>query len=120
MHGMRAPGQTVAQATGLFRGFLAERQTQAIALARSGNRAGALNVLGEGMHALMDSTSPVHEGFQEWAGLEGPVNKAKAAAHAAQETWPMGERRTRAIHLIQDYLQQFLQAVPRGNPSCLQ
>lgn len=121
MHAMRAPGQTVAQAAALYDGFLADRQTQAVALARAGDRAGALNVLGEGMHALMDSTSPAHEGFQEWAGLGGPlggaVNKAKAAAHASQESWPMGEPRTRAIDRIREYYEQFLNAVTPPNPN---
>jgi len=34
---------------------------------RTGNRALALSILGERMHALMDSTAPAHRGFQPWS-----------------------------------------------------
>lgn len=38
------------------------------------NEKAAYFTLGEALHPLMDSTSPSHEGFQEWRGLITPLN----------------------------------------------
>ena len=45
----------------------------------------ALFALGEGMHTIMDKTSPAHEGGQQWNGTKGLGNKLKAIGHVLKE-----------------------------------
>jgi hypothetical protein len=47
-----------------------------------------------GMHAIMDSYSSAHEGFQTWNGMEGWRNKLDATGHGVGDLLS-GDSRTR-------------------------
>jgi hypothetical protein len=91
-HAMRSPRQTelvaAVKATLFIVGALLEtRRLQAEHIAKGGSGISheALYALGKAVHTLTDSTSPSHKGFQKWFGFEGPINKIRAATHAAGE-----------------------------------
>ena len=75
-HAMRGPGQTVEQAQGQFNDFVASSETSAQTaewtfwlkdIDNAGSMSDeALARFGEALHAVVDSTSPAHVGFQEW------------------------------------------------------
>jgi RHS repeat-associated protein len=79
-HGMRAPGQSVADAQALAATFY----TDMIGAAKTARANGDLNqayfALGQALHLVMDMTSPTHRGFQEWN-----ENKAAQVAHVLLE-----------------------------------
>jgi hypothetical protein len=60
MHSMRLKNQTVGKATGLMNQFIADKLNKAREFAQCGNRNAALDLLGEALHPLMDSSSPMH------------------------------------------------------------
>ena len=76
-HAMRSPGQTVDQAETQYNSFVsaAENEAQTAQLqfwmADPDNRLdnisdASLAAFGQALHAIEDSTSPMHAGFQEW------------------------------------------------------
>ncbi len=72
-HGMRGPGQSVADAQAAYNAFVADhlnRATQAQinfwAHGNAGLSNDALKQFAMALHAILDSTSPEHLGFQEW------------------------------------------------------
>ncbi len=75
LHAMRGPGQTVENGRTLMDDFVAGNE-QAAAAAQAAHAAtggqgvanDALTALGKALHPVMDSSSPAHAGFQEWAG----------------------------------------------------
>jgi hypothetical protein len=60
MHAMRERGQSSGDAIQLTNRFIAEKIAAARAYAQAGNRRCALIALGEAMHLVMDSSSPMH------------------------------------------------------------
>lgn len=74
-HAMRSPNQTVEEAEGMYKQFI---DAQINAYVKTGN----YNYLGYAFHAIADSYSPFHEGFQEWNGLlhvDAPIHGIKEA-----------------------------------------
>jgi hypothetical protein len=75
-HAMRGPDQTVEQAQGQFNDFVSGTETSAQTAEwtfwlNDPDNAGsmsdeALARFGEALHAILDSTSPAHAGFQKW------------------------------------------------------
>jgi hypothetical protein len=72
-HAMRAPGQSVSEAQGLYKQFLTNHLAAAIAAQRAWKAAGhcddspkALDEFGYIFHAVTDNISPAHRGFQVW------------------------------------------------------
>jgi len=65
-HAMRAPEQSIEAAQQQWSDYVAGQLSAAQGLA---SRGAQLFALGTGMHALMDNTSPSHEGFQVWNGM---------------------------------------------------
>jgi hypothetical protein len=76
-HAMRSPGQTVAQAETQYNNFVSASEPQAqnaqmqFWMADPDNKLdnlseASLDAFGEALHAVLDSTSPAHSGFQEW------------------------------------------------------
>ncbi|BDU72953.1 RHS repeat-associated core domain-containing protein [Mesoterricola silvestris] len=45
----------------------------------------ALELVGIAQHPVADETSPSHEGFQKWAGVQDVVTAVKGAAHVGKE-----------------------------------
>jgi RHS repeat-associated protein len=76
-HAMRSPGQTVEQAETQYNNFVSGSETDAqnaqmqFWMADPDNKLdnlseASLEAFGEALHAVVDSTSPAHAGFQEW------------------------------------------------------
>ncbi len=91
-HAMRAPYESVASAKAKMGAFVLERVRIARDEAKKARETCDLEKLkkalvkfGEGMHPVMDSTSPAHEGFQVWFGPQSggafPVEYAAFVAH---------------------------------------
>ncbi len=85
---MRAPGQTVEEARAQMNNYIEHKLQEYKTLMQQGRRREALIALGEGMHPLMDSTSPSHEGFQVW---HSPLSSPRffswhAYEHSTRET----------------------------------
>ncbi|MCL5024448.1 MAG: RHS domain-containing protein [Nitrospirae bacterium] len=66
MHGMKAEGQSVEEATKLMNDFIGGKVADYKRLMAERKTDEAYFALGMAMHPLMDSTSPSHEGMQEW------------------------------------------------------
>jgi len=64
---MRRSAQTVDDARREANEFVRQQFSKAW---RADTRIGALTEFGIALHALQDSTSPAHAGFQEWTGNE--------------------------------------------------
>lgn len=95
--------QTVGQAQELYNGYVQSQLNSAVTLQNSGHHKEAIGELGKGMHALADSTSPMHKGCQKWRGLDGPLNWLRGARHAAGELWPSRAHTNEAAGLLQGY-----------------
>ncbi|MEJ5359130.1 MAG: toxin TcdB middle/N-terminal domain-containing protein [Desulfobacterales bacterium] len=103
MHAMREPGESVEQAREKMQQYVNEKLTLYYQNMYEGNMEKAYFFLGMGLHPLMDSTSPSHEGFQVWdssKGLFTPQN----LWHAIQEQKISSERMFRTLELINDAL----------------
>jgi RHS repeat-associated protein len=107
-HGMRAPGQSVAQAAALAADFVqsnqaAARQAQSSFEAGGGKgfSAVALESFGNALHTVTDSNSPRHQGFQEWGGTDSLSSKFDAAAHVLGESAVSFENFAEAISAAQ-------------------
>ncbi len=81
-HEMRSPGETVEDAESKMNEFISNEQNIFI----TGEGDAALEALGEAMHPLMDATSPSHEGFQEWGGLNSATNLINGGVHVMKES----------------------------------
>lgn len=74
-----------------------------------------LSELGMGMHALMDSTSPSHEGFQSWYGVQwyNPISWAEGINHTMGESlFPYYDNKITAMNLISRYYEDFKDGCP--------
>jgi RHS repeat-associated protein len=68
-HAMRKEGESVSEAQARFCAFVDKNFAEFKRLenaTRAHSRRYAYNRLGRALHAIMDSTSPAHEGFQVW------------------------------------------------------
>ena len=74
-HGMRAPGQSVADARKKYCEFIKKNMDEYRQYKDRGvrNRHRAYRALGRALHPIMDSTSPVHRGFQQWHPVDEGV-----------------------------------------------
>ena len=72
----------------------------------------ALYALGEGMHTIMDGTSPSHKGSHPWAGVHGVGTALKAVGHIVKELNLFGVNNKeikQAQQQIRAYYQQAIQ-----------
>jgi RHS repeat-associated protein len=107
MHGMSAPGQSTKDAEVLFNAFL-KKQADLYKENISGNyrlaEYTANYQLGKAMHAIMDTTSPSHSGFQVWNGLRHPID---GYIHVRKETKTVFNGNSaymnNAVRLMRDY-----------------
>jgi len=115
-HAMRSPGQSVDAARRATQNYIANNLKKAIQQQKDGHRESALKALAKGMHAISDSTSPAHEGYQVWNGLPNPLtespesvaaNLASMANHAKQESAISPTKLNETSSLIRDYYQAF-------------
>ena len=77
-HGMSSPYQTPEEAKMQADNFIKNKFEKYV-------ENGDLSVLGEGMHTIMDRTSPAHEGEQVWNGTKGVKNLIKGFVHFLKE-----------------------------------
>jgi hypothetical protein len=61
-----------------------------------------LFALGEAMHALMDQTSPSHQGFQEWKGIK-ISNAVGGLIHVIRELKISDEQMAEIVKILQEY-----------------
>ena len=80
-HAMRSPGQSAEEAKQLMNEFMDKKLNEF--MTKDGDE--ALSAIGEALHTIMDSTSPVHEGFQVWLGVDTPLGLAVGVWHYIQE-----------------------------------
>jgi len=122
-HGMRAPDQSVENARQAHEKYIADNLKNAIQQQKAGNREEALRALGRGIHALSDSTSPTHEGYQVWYGLPNPLTQslatstiiaAAAATHLAGESGAISDAKlNQSASLVSDYYAAFVSGSSR-------
>lgn len=84
-HAMRRENQTIAEARQDANKFVREQFSKAW---NAKTRHEALTEFGIALHALQDSTSPAHAGFQEWSDHPDPL---EWPAHLVQEFINPGE-----------------------------
>src|SRR4029079_16088240 len=87
MHAMRDGDreQTVSDAQFLANFFVRGHLLNARNAQAKGNRAKAMSELGQAMHTLQDSTSPLHPGFQPWYEYPFGAGNYHEWIHAAGE-----------------------------------
>jgi hypothetical protein len=104
-HAMRAPDQTVAQAEGQYNDFVNSNESDARDLEKQWLDPGddgtidpaALEAFGHALHAILDSTSPAHAGFQVW-----DYNPIHVAQHHFRENTINLQQRANAINAAQN------------------
>jgi RHS repeat-associated protein len=104
-HSMRAPGQSIADASQKTKQFIIQnviKAAQAQAAYRDHGGKGlskeALAYFGTAAHPVSDSTSPTHQGFQVW---ENPIeHPADAYAHAVGERTIQPGQMNEAVDLL--------------------
>ena len=90
LHSMIMENQTLADFHAGRNGFVADSllRARARALAQSGNRTGALRVLAEACHPIMDAASPVHtnpDGSPRvWRGMQDGWGHSPNVIHRGQ------------------------------------
>jgi hypothetical protein len=99
MHAMRCPGQTIAEAQMKTEKFIDKQFAKYENKLKQSKIQEAYEALGEAMHPVMDSTSPSHEGFQEWKGTKGFNNKIAGLEHWQVEQSIKG-RKGKTVKLI--------------------
>ncbi|MDP1726285.1 MAG: RHS repeat-associated core domain-containing protein [Bacteroidota bacterium] len=104
-HYMSAPGQPATEAAKESQQFIDQKKEEY----KSKDGEEALFALGEGMHTIMDGTSPAHEGSQPWEGMKGVKNFVKGVLHGIKEVnlFRKDEDKIKAAaQKIRDYYQQ--------------
>ena len=79
--------QSPSEARAVANDFVRGRLESARCAERNGNHIDALKRLGDAIHALQDSTSPKHNGFQPW---DGKTHSLAAAQHGLGEDFDPG------------------------------
>jgi RHS repeat-associated protein len=77
-HAMRDPSQSVAEARASMCKFIQSNMTAYRRFLKQGNLLMAYRYLGKALHPIMDSTSPVHRGFQAWHPIDEGVYHGNA------------------------------------------
>lgn len=78
---MRSPNQTIQDARFRMCDFIRRNMSTYNALKNSAidrNRISAYRDLGKAMHSVMDSTSPMHRGFQIWRPVDDGMKHGNA------------------------------------------
>ena len=86
-HAMRSPNQTVAQAMALANAFVRFQIEQARRMEKNGCHDQAMQHLGNAIHTLQDTSSPMHNGFQVW---DGNTHSWDALQHGLGEDFDPG------------------------------
>lgn len=106
MHAMRCPGQTVGEAKRKTEKFIEKMMQRSERLKCEGKTEEANVAQGMALHPIMDSTSPSHEGFQEWEGVLFHV--PSATRHVYRERNIDSKTKQRTVDIIKDYARRRL------------
>jgi hypothetical protein len=112
MHAMSEPGQGLATAGDYANEFIEDRLSLAVSLANNGADLAALGALAEGMHVIMDMSSPSHEHYQVW-NPEEHFHRFHVGVHVTREAWPTNERFEEAVRAVREYYERFRRRVCR-------
>lgn len=82
-HGMRAPNESVDEATQATSGWIEDWKRTA---QKSADKNTVLTAFGFAFHAVSDMTSPSHEGFQVWRGIVDSTIVLRSGLHALDES----------------------------------
>lgn len=85
-NGSGTPPQTPAQAQQQADDYVHDLLTKARAAEAKNDHTTAMQDLGQAMHALQDSTSPAHHGFQPWYDYPGGAANPHEWCHGAKES----------------------------------
>jgi RHS repeat-associated protein len=99
-NGASYPQQTASEASALYQAFLKENRLEGALYNLRGPRSEFLRSLGKNLHAIADSTSPAHTGFQPW----NPFNLSAILQHERTEATIHPDQLVEAIRLS---LQEF-------------
>ncbi|MBI5374834.1 MAG: RHS domain-containing protein [Candidatus Schekmanbacteria bacterium] len=105
-HAMCSPCQTPQEAERLWNLFIEQQLQNAI---NAPNRKEAIYELGKGMHALMDSTSPTHKGFQVWGGMWPPSIWREDLKHTRGERNISYNELQQTSRIVRDYYLKYQQ-----------
>ena len=89
-HAMRSPGETAAEAQRRANAYVRSEIKTARCLEAAGKHEEALEHLGNAIHTLQDSTSPMHAGFQVWGGISSLADLRKGLSHVKGEGYDPG------------------------------
>jgi len=108
-HAMRAPWQSIRDASNKFQQFVADNVAQAQAAQADWEAAGlagynpdALEAFGRAAHAVTDSLSPSHEGFQIWGGFKEVFSLGFWRGHKPKEAEISDEDRQKNDEAVQN------------------
>lgn len=126
---MRSPGETAEAAQAKYDKFLNDKLEEAVGLACAGDIRGAEFAFGEGLHGIMDSTSPAHAGFQEWTGEPGTASivfgfltsfytekTKRAIAHVNLELTITPQEFQTTVALMKEYREKYEELVCKRCP----
>jgi len=99
LHAMRAPGQSAEEAQGLMKDYIKNRVADYKRLMAEGKTDEAYFALGMAMHPIMDSTSPSHEGMQEWRVKD-------LVPHTRAELKISPEEKTRTVEMLRKFYRE--------------
>jgi hypothetical protein len=88
---------------------------QLIASPYPGYHAQAYFALGMALHAAMDSTSPVHRGFQYWPNMTDPLYQYIAPLHGGWDKSPLSQESLRHAPAFRDETVELMQRVVKGD-----
>jgi len=83
--------------------FIRQKVNEYKSLMRQVKTDEAYFAMGMAMHPIMDSTSPSHEGMQEWKGINGPAELGEAGVHISQELMISDERLSRTVNHLREF-----------------
>lgn len=90
-NGSGTPPQTPAEAQQQTDNYVLDLLTKARAAEAKNDHTTAMQDLGQAMHALQDSTSPAHHGFQPWYDYTGGMANPHEWCHGAKESINPGQ-----------------------------
>jgi RHS repeat-associated protein len=102
MHSMRAEGQSSQEAERLMNDYIKQKVGEYKTLLSQGKTDAAYEALGMAMHPIMDSTSPVHEGFQEWKGWKDPIGSGYHVARESEVFFTQKDL-TRTVNKVREF-----------------
>lgn len=112
-----SPPETPLEAKQKYRKWLSEKRQWFVYDMCRGARRNAFYSLGSGLHSIMDSTSPSHEGFQKWAGLFS----FGAPAHGVGDQFISRDRELAAIKKMRAYwkvaMDELMDQCPESYPN---